>query len=58
MPSATKFATSKQHKFCAANIKKFASAKNIFATFDFSIVLLAAQVNSKIESETVFCGRL
>ena len=36
------------------------SAKNIlgdFATFNFSIVLLVAQVNCKIESDIEFSGR-
>ena len=39
--------------------KRLASAKNIlgdFATFNFSIVVLAAQVNRKIESDIEFTG--
>ena len=50
LPSETKFATGEQHKFCAANIKSCHQRKifwEIFATFNFSIVLLAAQVNHK-----------
>ena len=52
LPSATKFATRKQHKFCAANIKSYHQRKifwEVFATFNFSIGLLAAKVNRKIE---------
>ena len=40
--------------------QKLSSAKNIleiFAMFNFTIVLLAAQVNRKIESDVDFSGR-
>ena len=59
MPSATKFATLQEHKFRAANINSYHQRKTfweIFATFNFFIVLLAAQINRKIESDIDFSG--
>ena len=48
------------NKFWSANIKSCHQRKTfweIFATFKFSIVLLAAHVNRKIESDMEFSGR-
>ena len=58
---SNKICDMKQHKFCAANVKIYHERKNIlgdFNTFNFCIVLLAAQINRKRESDTDFSGRL
>ena len=59
LPSITKFATWKRHKFWTANRSYYQQKTllEIFATFNSSIVLLATQVNRKIESDIEFSGR-